>query len=83
MVNAGVQLTGNTSHNNAGNGFSIGSGQLRDSVAHGNGLYGLEVRFASNVAIGGNAFLSNGAGTIDGTAVEVGVNQCGTNTTCP
>lgn len=72
-------IENNFSSGNGGAGISADGGSLRGNTVSGNTGFGLEL---TGSGYAGNTIRFNGGGTVSG-GVELGLNLCGTDTTCP
>lgn len=79
----GSTVSGNTVRSNGGTGIYAGYGStVSGNTARSNTGYGLQF-VGSDSAYSGNVISANSAGTVSGTAVQLGQNACNGNTTCP
>jgi len=76
-------VSGNTAYSNAAHGIAVGNGStVLGNTVRANTLYGIS--FAGTVgAYRDNVISGNTAGTVLGTAVQLGKNACNGTTTCP
>jgi parallel beta-helix repeat protein len=80
---SGSTVSGNTARSNGDSGiFGTNGSTVSGNTVRGNTGYGL--RFSgTESAYSGNVISGSLAGTIDGSAVQLGQNACNGNTTCP
>jgi parallel beta-helix repeat protein len=79
----GSTISGNTAYNNGHHGFSVNRGStVSGNTARSNTGYGLQF-LDTDSAYSENVISNNTAGTVIGTAVQLGQNACNGNTTCP
>ena len=84
-INAGTGSTvsDNTTYLNGDNGIEVGNGStVSGNTVRINTGYGIDFN-GSESAYSGNVISNNTAGTVSGTAVQLGQNACNGNTTCP
>ena len=83
QAESGSTVSGNTVSNNGGDGIYAYSGStVSGNTVRGNTGYGL--RFGGfESAYSENVISGNTAGTVNGSAVQLGQNACDGNTTCP
>ena len=80
---AGSTVSGNTASYNGADGIYASYGStVSGNTVRGNTGYGLNFG-GSQSAYSENVISSNTAGTVNGTAVQLGQNACNGNTTCP
>lgn len=82
FTNSATLVTGSVLHDNNGSGVRLNGGSAFDNVIRNNAGAGIEVAGGAHSPYARNLIKGNGS-TVTGTAVEVGVNVCETNTTCP
>jgi hypothetical protein len=81
-VNTGSLVTGNAAWQNLGAGIDAGEGAtVTNNTSRDNGGYGLDLD--AGAGYGGNVLTDNTAGTVTAAGVQIGVNLCGTDTSCP
>ncbi len=86
IQSTGVLVRGCTASGNGGAGMRVSGGSLvRESIMRNNGGVGLlasgSIGYAQNVITGNNGGDANPQVSVG--AIELGLNICGTNTTCP
>jgi parallel beta-helix repeat protein len=75
FANSGSTVAGNTAKNNRGNGIFVTAGStVQHNIMRLNGGYGLNL--IGDAAYGGNIITGNTTGTILGTGVNLGDNEC-------
>lgn len=82
-VRRGVLIRDSVIANNGNWGVRMGTGQLLDSTVINNASFGL--LGATSTGYGSNVFFGNNAGgaQVSASPKQIGINVCGTNTTCP
>jgi hypothetical protein len=85
VASSGSSVTGCIVDNSGGAGIFVGNdSRVIGNTANNNGDVGLQINgggYSDNVFINNNS--GNANPQVSGTGVEIGINLCGTNTTCP
>jgi parallel beta-helix repeat protein len=80
---SGSTVSGNAAYDNGADGIQVHNGStVSGNTVRGNTGYGLNFT-GSDAAYSENVISNNTAGTINGSAVQLGQNACDGNTTCP